>query len=163
MEERIKVSSAGFYPPKLRDFLAKKHIRSPEPFYDTYMSKITREEIKKRGIGIPEEWRSKELLPDDVKNSRLIVVALSEQKEELLKLFPEAHSKVFTGREIAGFDKPLIHEDFSQLPFDKGFWDYCEENPIYVPKILAEIEESLIIALPNILEKLGMRGNSVHP
>lgn len=155
--DHIKVSSAGFYPTKLDELLSKMDIMRPEPFYNTSMSEIAREELMKRGIEIPSSWKSRELRDDDVKNSGLIIVALSEQQEELRVRFPDVQNKIYTTRQIVGRDKPFTHEDFSHLPFDNTFWDYCEEDPIYVNKIILEMEEVLITAFPWILKQLGVK------
>ena len=82
----------------------------------------------KRGIDPPTGWTSRGLIPDDVDDSRLIAVSLSEQKEVLLDLFHEA-----------------------------SFWWYCEENPDYVSKILWDLEEALIAAFPGIPKRLGIK------
>ncbi|MDR3553858.1 MAG: hypothetical protein P4L55_03800 [Syntrophobacteraceae bacterium] len=155
LEHQVEVSSAGFQPSKLRDLLVDRKVEPPKPFYGASMSEAAREELRKRGIAPPVEWTSKELAADDVSNAELILVALSEQKEELLALFPEAHGRLYTVREITG-GEPLSHENFSILPFDKTFWWFCEENPDYVGKILSEMEEALIIGFPRILDYLGV-------
>jgi protein-tyrosine-phosphatase len=154
-EERIKVFSAGFHPAELRELLAAKGVKPPEHLYGVSMSGPTLEELGKRGVTPPEGWRSKELAADDVGNSDLIIVALMEQKQEMLTLYPEGIGKVFTTREIGGQEKPLTHEVFSLLPFDETFWSFCEEDPDYVGQVLSEVEEVLIRGFPTILHHLG--------
>ncbi len=159
LDDRIKVCSVGFFPPVLRDRLADLRISLPEPIFGTSMSGATEEELRKRGFDAPAGWTSRELAPDDVENSRLIIISLPQQKEELLKLFPEARHKVFTLREMAGRDQPLVNEIFSNFPLDDTFWWYCEENPAYVSNMLLDLEEALIEAFPKILRQLGV-GNT---
>jgi len=156
---RIKISSAGFFPQVLQDRVVNLGISLPEPLFGTAMSEVTEEELRKRGLNLPAGWTSRELVPDDVKNSGLIIISLPQQKEELLKLFPEARDKVFTLREIAGRDQPLISEIFSNLPLDDTFWWFCEDNPAYVSNMLLDLEEALIEAFPRILQQLGMEDN----
>ena len=152
---QIRVSSAGFYPPGLREEFVTKGVNTPENLYGVSMSGPTLEELGKRGVSPPEGWKSRELVADDVRNSDLIVVALMQQKEELLGFYPEARGKVFTTREIAGQEKPMTHEIFSVLPFDDTFWTFCEESPDYVGKVLSEMEEVLISGFDTILRHLG--------
>ncbi|MDR3568666.1 MAG: hypothetical protein P4L43_11630 [Syntrophobacteraceae bacterium] len=151
----IRAFSAGFHPPVLRELLAGKGVEPPEHLYGVPMSAPTLKELANRGISPPEGWRSKELVPDDVRNSNLIIVALMEQKQELISIYPEALGKVFTTREISGRQKPLTHEVFSILPFDDTFWWFCEENPDYVGTVLSEMEEVLIGGFHTILRHLG--------
>jgi protein-tyrosine-phosphatase len=152
----VKVSSAGFIPQKLRDRLAKMHVNFPNPFYDRAMAETTRAALFKKGIAVSTEWRSKELCPEIVEDADLIITALPEQKEELINLFPKACSRIFTIREMSKWDKYLISEDFTRVPLDETFWDYVEENPDYVCKVISETEETLIRAFPNILKHLGL-------
>lgn len=164
LEEQIRVSSAGFEPAEFRELMITKNISPPEPFYGVSMSEPTLSELRKRRIAPPEGWRSRELVPDDVKNSSLIIVALMQQKQQLQVLFTEAAGKVFTTREIAGREGLLTHEVFSLLPFDHSFWWFCEENPDYVGKILSEMEEVLIDGFHTILRHLGIEaGDCLTP
>jgi protein-tyrosine-phosphatase len=155
--ERVKVSSAGFIPQKLKDRLAKVHVSFPEPFYNSPMAETTRAALLKKGFAIPEEWRSKELTPEMVEDADLIITALPEQKEELITLYPKAQSKIFTFRDMAKWDGYLLFEDFAILPMDNTFWDYVEGNPDYGSKVISVTEEMLIRAFPNILKQLGSR------
>ncbi len=157
---QIKVSSAGFHPVELRELLVTKSVEQPEPFYGVSMSEPTLKELGKRGISPPEGWTSRELGPDDVRNATLIIVALIQQKQELLALYPDALGKVFTAREITGQEKPFTHEIFSLLPFDDTFWWFCEENPDYAGKVLSEMEETLVGGFNTILHYLGMEAKA---
>jgi protein-tyrosine-phosphatase len=153
----VKVSSAGFIPQKLRDQLAKVRICFSEPFYNRPMAETTRAALLKKDIAVSADWRSKELSPEMVEDADLIITALPEQKEELVNLFPEARSKIFTTREISKWDEYLIFEHSTRVPLDHTFWDYVEENPDYVSKVIMETEETLVRAFPNIFKQLGVR------
>jgi protein-tyrosine-phosphatase len=157
LADQIKVSSAGFIPQKLKDQLTEMHISSPNPFYDRPMAEITRFSLLKKGLAVPEEWRSKELNPKMVEDTELIITALSEQKEELINLFPKAQAKIFTMREMSKWDGYLFFEDFKIVPMDDTFWDYVEGDPDYVSKVISLTEETLIRAFPIILKKLGIK------
>ncbi len=152
----VKVSSAGFIPQKLRDRLAQRHVRFPDPFYNRPMAETVRAALLKKGIVVSTGWRSKGLSPEMMDDADLIITALPEQKEELTKLFPKARPKISTAREMSTWDEYLISEDFTGLPLDNTFWDYVEENPDYVSKIILETEETLVRAFPNILRQLGL-------
>ncbi len=154
---RVKVSSAGFIPQKLKDQLAEVRVRFPDPFYNRPMAQGTRAALLKKGIVVCAEWRSKALSPEMIKEADLLITALPEQKEDLINLFPEAQAKILSTREISQWDEPLVFEDFTGLPLDDTYWEYVEENPDYVSKILLETEETLIRAFPNILKQLGLR------
>ncbi len=151
----VKASSAGFIPQQLRDQLAKARVSFPNPFYNRAMAATTRAALLKKGIVVSVDWRSKELCPEMVGDADLLITALPEQKEELVNLFPKACSKIFTIREMSKWDKYLISEDSTRVPLDETFWDYVEENPDYVSKVISEIEETQICAFPNILKQLG--------
>ncbi len=153
----IRVSSAGFVPSKMRDLFAELNIPFPNPFYNRPMSETTRSTLIGKGIEVSDQWRSKELTPKMVKESDLIITALPHQKEGLTQLFPEIGSKVFTLREISHWNGYLNLDDVNGVPMDNTFWDYVEENPEYVSKVLWEMEEILIRAFPNILEKFGLK------
>lgn len=152
----VKVSSAGFIPQKLRDQLAQMHVRFPDPFYNRPMAETARAALLKKGILVSTGWRSKGLSPEMMEDADLIITALPEQKEELINLFPKARPKISTAREMSKWDEYLISEDFTGLPLDNTFWDYVEENPDYVSKIILETEEALVRAFPNILRELGL-------
>ena len=64
--EDATVSSAGFVPQVLKDQLAGALIPFPDPFFNTSMSRLTREFLLEKGIRVPEDWRSKELSPEMV-------------------------------------------------------------------------------------------------
>jgi protein-tyrosine-phosphatase len=150
----IEIGSAGFIPERITNLLASSHISSPEPFYNRDMSQITREALRNKGIVVPDRWRSKELTPERIAEADLIITALPDQKRELLDRFPTARNKVFTLREMSKSEKYLLQEDFSAVPMDDTFWDYCEENPDYVSRIIREMEEILQCAFPHILQEL---------
>jgi protein-tyrosine-phosphatase len=154
--DEVKISSAGFIPQKLRDQLEKGHVRFPDPFYNRAMAPMTRAALLKKGIVVSSDWRSKVLCPEMVENADLMITALPEQKEELINFFPKARSKIFTAREMSKWNEYLIFEDSTGLPMDDTFWDYVEENPDYVSKVILETEETLVRAFPNILNQLGL-------
>jgi protein-tyrosine-phosphatase len=154
LAEEIEVASAGFMPERIRNLLASSHISSPEPFYNRDMSQITREALRNKGIAVPAQWRSRELTPERIAEADLIITALPDQKRELLDRFPTACNKVFTFREMSKSQNYLLQEDFSAVPMDDTFWDYCEENPGYVSRIIREMEEILQSAFPHILQEL---------
>ncbi len=153
----IGISSAGFIPQKMRNLFKELNILFPNPFYNRPMSEITRSALIEKGIEIPDKWRSKELTSEMVKESDLIITALPYQKEALSQLFPEVGSRFFTLREISQWKGHLTLDDVTGVPLDNTFWHYVEENPIYVSKVLWEVEEILIRAFPNILRKLRLR------
>lgn len=152
----VKASSAGFVPQTFRDQLAEVHVGFPDPFYNRHMAETTRAALFKKGIVVSAEWRSKELSPEMMKDADLIITALPEQKEELINLFQKARSRIFTTREISKWDEYLISEDPTGIPLDHTFWDYVEENPDYVSKVILETEKTLVRAFPNILKHLGL-------
>ena len=155
--EDIAVSSAGFIPQTLKDQLTQLNIRFPEPFYNRPMSELTMTALLEKGIGVPEGWRSKELSLEMIEEADLIITALPAQKEDISGLYREARNKIFNIRELSERDDYLFFEDLSVIPFNDNFWDYCEENPEYVSKILRAWEETLTRAIPNIIKKLGIR------
>lgn len=154
--DEVKVSSAGFLPRTLKDRLTKIGVCFPEPFYNRPMAKITQLTLLKKGIDVSGDWTSKELSPETVEKADLIITALAEQKEELIRLYPKAQVKIFTLREMSKWDGYLFFEDFAIPPMDETFLGYVEEDPDYVSKVISTTEETLIRAFPNILERLGM-------
>jgi protein-tyrosine-phosphatase len=157
LEGRVNVSSAGFIPQKLKDHLARVPVKFPDPFYNRPMAEMTRAVLLKKGIDIPEEWRSKELTSAMVGAADLVITALPEQKEELISLFPKTQAKIFTIKEMARWDGNLLSEDFTVPPMDDTFWDYVDGDPEYVSKMIALTEEMLLRAYPDILKHLGFR------
>jgi protein-tyrosine-phosphatase len=157
LDGRIKVSSAGFIPQKLKDHLARVPVKFPDPFFNRPMAEMARSTLFKKGIAVPEEWRSKGLTSEMVEDADLLITALPEQKEELISLFPKAQAKISTIKEMARWDGYVLSEDFTVPPMDDTFWDYVDGNPEYVSKIIALTEEMLIRAYPNILKHLGLR------
>jgi hypothetical protein len=58
---------------------------------------------------------------------------------------------------MSRWEEYLLFEDFGVCPMDHTFWDYVEENPDYVSRVISAMEETLIRAFPNILKQLGIR------
>jgi len=157
--EKVRVSSAGFVPQVLKDQLAEALIPFPEPLFNTSMSSLTRDFLLEKGIRVPENWRSKELSAEMVDRSDLLITALAAQKDELCDLYKGACTKIFSIREMSEKKGYLVSEDFSALPLDQNYWYHAEEDPKHVSKVLLEWEQSLIRAIPNITERLGMMKN----
>ncbi len=156
LAENIKISSAGLFPRYFNVILDQANIPLPDPFFDRDMSDVVREFLRKKGIASPDGWRSKPLTPEQVSEADLVIVALSAQKEEISEQYPDACKKVFTFREMAAFDEPILFESFSGLPMDDTFWEYCEEDPPYVTKVINEVEDLLTLGFPHILKQLGV-------
>ena len=155
--DRVEVVSAGFVPQAFRDYQTQLHIGFPEPFFDRPMAEMTRTILRLKGITPPSHWRTKELTPEMIEKAALTITALPMQKRELLPLFPKAKEKIFSLREIAGWDKPLLLEDnIEPAKRDEPYWRYVEENPEYVTKILAETEDLLVRGYPWIIERLPL-------
>jgi hypothetical protein len=91
-----------------------------------------------------------------VKDADLIITARPDQKEALVILYPDSLARIFSIREISKWNEYLFSEDFRTVPADKNFWDYAEEDPDYVSKVLAETQKLLVRAFPYILEQLGL-------
>jgi len=156
----IRVTSAGFVPQRMRERMAEIRIGVPEPFFGRALARTTRAALADKNTSVPEEWRTRELTSDMVKEADLIITALPEQKEELIRLYPIESPKIFTLREMSQWDGYLLLEDneFKRIPRDSTLWDYVEENPGYVSEILAETERMLIKAYSNILDRLALKG-----
>ena len=150
----ISVSSAGFLPQRLKDYLAENNIPSPEPFYNRPMSEVTRTALHEKGIHIPGGWRSKELSFEMIKNANLLITALGMQKDELSSLYEDGRDKIFSIRELLKTKNYLFFEDFTKVPMNTGFWQYCEEDSEYVTKVLRTWEQTLVKAIPSIIERL---------
>jgi len=150
----IAVSSAGFLPQRLKDQLAKGNIPSPEPFYNRPMSELTMTALREKGIHIPEGWRSRELSPEMIKNANLLITALGMQKDELLSRYEDQRDKIFSIRDLLKTEDYLFFEDFAKVPMNANFWQYSEEDPEYVAKVLRTWEQTLIKAIPTIIEQL---------
>ncbi|UCE55102.1 MAG: hypothetical protein JSV31_06595 [Desulfobacterales bacterium] len=153
----IAVSSAGFIPQMLTDRLAELNIPSPQPFYNRPMSELTMAALLEKGIRVPKGWRSKKLTLEMITETDLLITALPAQKEDILRLYKKAQKKVFTIRDLSKKDDYLFFEDFSVPPFNENFWHYVEEDPQYVSRTLQTWEQTLIGAIPNIIEQLGIR------
>ena len=150
----IGVSSAGFMPRQIKALLAENNIPSPEPFYNRPMSDVTMTVLREKGFRIPEGWRSKELSLEMVKNTNLIITALGMQKDELSGLYEDESLKIFSIRELLKTEDYLFFEDFTKVPMSDNFWQYCEEDPEYVTEVLRTWEQTLVKAIPNIIEQL---------
>lgn len=154
---KVRVTSAGFIPRAIKDQMAELHIRFPEPFYDRPMAETTRTFLLERGIVVPPDWRSRELTPEMVRNADLIITAIPQQEEDLLRLYPDAATKISTFRKISRWEEPFTFEDLTGLPKDNSYWNYVEEDVDYVNTMLSEVERSLLQAFPQILQFLQFR------
>jgi protein-tyrosine-phosphatase len=150
----ISVSSAGFVPQMLMDQLTEANIRFPQPFYNRPMSEVTMTALVEKGIRVREGWRSKELSLEMIKKANLLITALGMQKDELSSLYEDDRNKIFSIRELSKTEDYLFFEDFTKVPMNANFWQYCEEDPVYVAKILRTWEQTLIQAIPNIIKQL---------
>jgi len=106
---------------------------------------------------VPKDWRSRALTAAMVKEADLVITAIPPQKEDLVKLHPDAGAKIFTIREISRWEGHLKFEELAGLPEDDTYWNFVEQDPDYVREILMEVEESLKRALEHILTRLGCR------
>ena len=156
----ISISSAGFYPKRLRDILDKANISPPEPFFDADMSPVARRMLEEKSIASPDGWRSRPLTPQHVLRADLIVVALQWQKEEISEQYPEIRDIIFTFRELAAWGDNILFETFSGLPMNDDFWYSCEEDPPYVAKVIDEVEKLMDLGFERILMHLGFEGSS---
>jgi protein-tyrosine-phosphatase len=156
---KIRLSSYGFIPQKLKEKIAAMHIAFPDPFFGRPLALSTRTVLLKEGIAVPERWKTKPLTPEVVKEVNMIITVLAEQKMDLIDLYPEAVTKIFTIREISQWDGPLSWDkdlEYGRIPSDINFWDYVEENIDHVSTILSEMKKMLLMAYPHILDKLGL-------
>ncbi|MBN1106045.1 MAG: hypothetical protein JXL84_21730 [Deltaproteobacteria bacterium] len=156
---KATVSSAGFVPQVLKDQLAGAGIPFPVPLFNAPMSRLTREFLLEKGIRVPQDWRSKELSPEMIDRSDLLITALGAQKDELCDLYMEASAKIVSIRELSERKGYLVSEDFSALPLDQNYWYYAEEEPGYVSRVLREWEKTLVSAIPNITRRLALSRN----
>jgi len=153
--EKPAVSAAGFIPQALKDQLAEARIPIPKPFFERPMSELTRAALDEKGIRVPDGWRSRELTPEMIEETDLLVTALGVQKEELSNIYKDARDKIFSIRDLSEREDYLLFEDFSAPVLDENYWHYVEEDPEFVSEILRVWEETLIKAIPNILRQLG--------
>jgi hypothetical protein len=156
---KIRLSSYGFIPQKIKEKMAAMHIGFPDPFYGRPLALSTRTVLLKEGIAVPDRWKTKPLTPEIVKQADMIITVLPEQKTDLIDLYPEAVSKVFTIRETSRWDGHLSWEDdlkHKRIPSHINFWDYVEENIDHVSIALSEMKKMLIMAYPDIVDKLGL-------
>jgi len=157
--DRIRVTSAGFIPKKMKNKMAELNINPPEPFFGRPIAESTRIALLSHDIIVPNEWRTSPLTPEIVDEADMIITVLPDQKKDLLELYPKIKTKIFTIREISRWDGYLVQEDygFKDIPEDNTLWNYVEENPDYVSNILYEMERMLVRAYPHILEHLGLK------
>ena len=162
LSNMVEITSAGFVPQAVRASFAQLNISFPEPFFNRPISKMTETILHQKGIAVAPQWRTKELTPKMVEEATLIITALPMQKDELLMLYPEAEGKIFSVREMAACDEYLVFEDFDfdGLPQDNTYWDYVEENPEYITRVVSEIENLLVHSYPYIIEKLTNRSTA---
>ena len=156
---KIRLSSYGFLPQKIKEKMAAMHIGFPDPFYGRPLALSTRTVLLKEGIAVPERWRTKPLTPEVVKEADMIITMHPEQKTDLIDLYPEAASKIFTIREISQWDGNLSWDEdsrYKRIPSHIDFWDYVEEDIDHVSIILSEMKKMLIMAYPHIMDKLGL-------
>jgi protein-tyrosine-phosphatase len=116
--------------------------------------------LLKEGIAVPDRWKTKPLTPEVVKEADMIITVLPDQKTDLIDLYPEAVSKIFTIREISQWDGDLSWDkdlEYGRIPSDINFWDYVEENIDHVSIALSEMKKMLIMAYPDIVDKLGLK------
>jgi protein-tyrosine-phosphatase len=139
---------------EIKDHLTENRIPSPEPFYNRPMSEVTMNVLRKKGIQFFEDWRSKELNLEMIKNANLLITALGMQKDELSGRYEDERDKIFSIRELLKTEDYLFFEDFTKIPLNANFWQYCEEDTAYVTKVLRTWEETLIEAIPNIIKQL---------
>jgi protein-tyrosine-phosphatase len=156
---KVKVTSAGFLPQRMKDRLAALQIGVPDPFFSRSLARTTRAALLDQGITVSDGWRTKALTTEMIEEADLVITALPEQKKDLVGLYPKAAAKIFAMREISQWDGYLVQEDydFKGVPWDSTIWDYVEENPEYVSKILSEMEKMLIKGYTNILSQLGLK------
>jgi protein-tyrosine-phosphatase len=157
---KIRLSSYGFLPQKIKEKMAAMHIGFPDPFYGRPLALSTRTVLLKEGIAVPDRWKTKPLTQKVLEEADMIITVLPEQKTDLIDLYPEAASKVFTIREISRWDGHLSWEDdlkHKRIPSHINFWDYVEENIDHVSIALSEMKKMLIMAYPDIVDKLGLQ------
>ena len=157
---KIRLSSSGFIPQKIKEKMAAMHIGFPDPFYGRPLALSTRTVLLKEGIAVPDRWKTKPLTQKVLEEADMIITVLPEQKTDLIDLYPEAASKVFTIREISRWDGHLSWEDdlkHKRIPSHINFWDYVEENIDHVSIALSEMKKMLIMAYPDIVDKLGLQ------
>ena len=155
----IRLSSYGFIPQKIKEKIAATKIDFPDPFFGRPLALSTRTVLLKEGITVPDAWKTKPLTPEVVKEADMIITVLPEQKTDLIDLYPEAVSKIFTIREISQWDGHLSWDkdlEYGRIPSDINFWDYVEENIDHVSIALSEMKKMLIMAYPDIIDKLGL-------
>ena len=151
LSETVTVSSAGYYPKEVRDFLADINVPPPEPFYSNDMSSVLRKLMHEKGMTLPDVWLSKELTPKMVKTADLIVVSVDSQKKELVSHYSEFNQKFVTLKEMANHEEATTFDSFVGVPMEGDVWGYCEENQQYVSQTIQEVERLLIKAFPRLV------------
>jgi len=155
----IKVMSCGFIPQKMKEKIAALQVGFPDPFYGRPLALSTRTVLLQEGIAVPDGWRTKALTLEAAQEADTIITALTEQKNELIGLYPEAADKIFTIKEISQWEDRLIWEQgfmHKEIPNDIYFWDYVEENMDHVSIALSQMKKMLIMGYSHILDKLGL-------
>ncbi|MBW1672298.1 MAG: hypothetical protein JRJ45_01390 [Deltaproteobacteria bacterium] len=158
----IKTFSAGFIPRRTKDMLTDAGVVFPQPFYNRQISEITRAVLEEKGIIVPADRRSRELVPKLIEDADLIITAAIHQKEELLNMYPEAFGKVYTLREAAMWKGYIVYEDVRTVHLDKTFFQHCEQDPEYVSQLLCTMEALLKYACSTILRKAGLNDDSLN-
>jgi protein-tyrosine-phosphatase len=156
---KLKLSSYGFIPQKMKEKIAAMRVGFPDPFFGRPLALSTRTVLLKEGIAVPDRWKTKSLTPEVVKEADMIITMHPEQKMDLIDFYPETVSKIFTIREISQWDGRLSWDEDSRykgIPSDIDFWDYVEEDIDHVSIILSEMKKMLIMAYPDIVDKLGL-------
>ena len=149
--EKIVLSSAGFYPEEIRKMLREARVPDPVPFYGLDMPDFVRERMVSRGINVPDVWQSKPLTSKMVREADLVVAALPPQKIELSQRYPEHRGKFVTLPELTKYRESFSFESFKGVALKGDVWGYCEGTPAYVNKLLDEIEGLLVEAFPRIV------------
>jgi protein-tyrosine-phosphatase len=156
---KIRLSSYGFIPQEMKEKIAATEVAFPDPFFGRPLALSTRTVLLKEGIAVPERWKTKPLTPEAVKEADMIITMHPEQKIDLIDLYPEAVSKMFSIREISHWDGPLSWDEdtkYEGISSDINFWDYVEEDIDHVSIALSEMKKMLITAYPDIIDKLGL-------
>jgi protein-tyrosine-phosphatase len=159
LAHHLRLSSYGFIPQKVKEKLAAMNVGFPDPFFGRPLALSTRTVLLKEGIAAPELWKTRALTPEVVKEADMIITVLLEQKMELIDLYPEAVTKIFTIREISHWEGPLSWEGDLRHKWtrsDINFWDYFEENIDHVSIALSEMRKMLTMAYPDIIDNLGL-------
>jgi protein-tyrosine-phosphatase len=159
LASKIRLSSYGFIPQEMKEKIAATEVDFPDPFFGRPLALSTRKVLLKEGIAVPERWKTKPLTPEVVKEADMIITMHPEQKMDLIDLYPEAVSKIFTIRELSQWAGPLSWDEdtkYKGISSDINFWDYVEEDIDHVSIALSEMKNMLMMAYPHIVDKLGL-------